>query len=415
MSEPTLERVQETSVASSPESSGKSLDISDRITRNFCNRGLFLALCGKAKSWIVHRWVFLCVVIAPTLLMAVYLWGIAAPQYISETHFLVRGKSNSGSTLGGLGSLLDSGRGGTQDTYAIQDYMMSRDALFMLMNKADLRSVFNRPGADFFAKFPSFFTRNDFESFYEFYRGHVKAQIDEETGISHLTVRSFSAQDSQRVAQILLDAGEKLVNEMNTRQRYNTLHAAQVELDASLRELHDIEMQLARYRYENQIIDPMKQATPMIGTAFSLESTLSMIEAEKKQLDRIAPDSPLRKVYAQRINSIKAQMERAQEHITGSQGSSRSLVPKLLGYDELEEKKVIVEKKIAAEASALELAKAQADRQMLYVTVVAQPDLPDYPAYPRNFVTIVVTFVTMLMLFAIGSLLVSGAKEHALK
>ncbi|MCX5617625.1 capsule biosynthesis protein [Bombella sp. TMW 2.2543] len=411
MSEPTMERVQETSVAIS----SKSLDGVNRGFRERGPQGLFLSFFNKIKKWIVHRWVFFCVVLLPTLLMGVYLWGIAAPQYVSETHFLVRGKSNSGSTLGGLGSLLDSGHGGTQDTYAIQDYMMSRDALRMLISKADLRGVFNRPGADFFAKFPSLFTRNDFESFYDFYRGHVKAQIDEETGISHLTVRTFSAQDSQYVAQILLDAGEKLVNEMNARQRYNTLHAAQVELDASLKELHDIEMQLARYRYENQIIDPMKQATPMIGTAFSLESTLSMIEAEKKQLDRIAPDSPLRKVYAQRINSIKAQMERAQEHITGEKGSSVSLVPKLLGYDELEEKKVIVEKKIAAEASALEVAKAQANRQMLYVTVVAQPDLPDYPAYPRNFATIVVTFLTMLMLFAIGSLLVSGAKEHALK
>lgn len=373
-------------------------------------------LCIKMLSWLKEKLVFSLVVLLPTFLVFFYLWFLASPQYISETHFLVQGKSMGGSNLGGLSSLLESSHGGTQDTYAVQDYMMSRDALRMLVKETDINSIFNRSSADFIARFPSFLTRNDFESFYAFYRKHVNAQIDEETGISHLKVRTFAAKDSQRIAQILLDAGERLVNEMNDRQRYNTLHAAQMELNLSLSELHDTEMQLATYRYNNEIIDPVKQATPMVGTVFSLETTLSMIESEEKQLAITAPTSPLRKVYAQRIASIKAQIKRAQDHITG-QGDKTylSLVPKLLGYDELEVKRNIIERRIAAETTALEVAKTQADKQMLYISVVAQPNLPDYAEYPRKVIVLAVTFVTMLMFFVIGSLLVSGAREHALK
>lgn len=370
----------------------------------------------KIVAWVQRKWIFSFVVLLPTAVMAFYLWVIASPQYISETHFLVRGKSMSSSGVGGLSSLLESSHGGTQDTYAVQDYMMSRDALHMLIREADIKAIFNRSYADFIAKFPSLFTRNDFESFYSYYQGHVKAQIDEETGISHLRVRTFSPADSQRVARVLLGAGEKLVNEMNDRQRYNTLHAAQTELNDSLKELHDTEMQLATYRYSNEIIDPMKQAIPMVGTAFSLETTLSMIEAEKKQLDITTPGSPLRKVYAQRIASVKAQLERVQTHITGQTvGSAVSLVPKLLGYDELEVRRAIIEKKLAAEATALEMAKSQADRQMLYVTVVAQPNLPDYADYPRDTIFLLITFFTALGVYVTGSLLVSGAREHALQ
>ncbi|UPO80365.1 capsule biosynthesis protein [Parasaccharibacter sp. TMW 2.1888] len=372
-------------------------------------------LIMKVPRWFRKQWMFSVVVLFPTLLVASYLWFFASPQYVSETHFLVRGKSLNSSGFGGMVGLLEANHGGTQDTYAVQDYMMSRDALRMLIQKVDLRAVFSRSYADFLAKFPSIVTRNDFESFYSFYLTHVKAQIDEETGISHLKVRTFSAEDSQKVAQALLDAGEKLVNEMNDRQRYNTLHAVQSELDVTLKELHETEMQLAAYRYSNETIDPMKQAVPMMGTALSLEATLSMMEAEKKQLDLTAPHSPLRKVYAQRIASIQTQMKNAQAHITGHEMNSGSLVPKLLGYDELAVKKTIIEKKLAAETTALEMAKAQADRQMLYVTVVAQPSLPDYAAYPRTAVFIVLTFITMLIFYVIGSLLVSGAKEHTLQ
>lgn len=376
---------------------------------------IIIVAVGKAMDWLRRQWIFSVVVLLPTFIMALYLWMIAAPQYISEAHFLVKGKSPGEAAFGGLSSLLETSHGGSQDTYAVQDYMMSRDALRLLIQQADIKAIFHRPYADFVARFPSLFTRNDFESLYDFYQDHVKAQIDEETGISHLKVRTFSARDSQLVAQILLSAGEKLVNEMNDRQRYNTLHSAQEELKDSLNELHGIEMQLASYRYSNKVIDPAKQAVPMVGTTVSLEAALAMIEAEKKQLEISAPDSPLNKVYSQRIDSIKAQIKSAQAHITGKIGGEISLVPKLLEYDELEVKKIIIEKRVTAEATALEMAKAQADRQMLYVTVVAQPNLPDYAQYPRSVVFLLITFLSALTVYATGYLLVSGAREHALQ
>lgn len=414
MSEGSLEKIKESPVEVSHNQQVRS----SLMKGNRGDMALYQFLGDGATSiirWLRRQWIFAFVVLLPTVVMAFYLWLVAAPQYVSETHFLVRGKALGSDSFGGLSSLLDSGHGGNQDTYAVQDYMMSRDALRLLMNEIDIKGIFNRPSADFLSRFPSLLTRKDFESFYDFYLNHVKARIDEETGISHLRVRTFSAEDSQRIAQTLLVAAEKLVNEMNDRQRYNTLHAAQVELNTSLKELHDTELQLATYRYSNSTIDPMKQAIPMVGAALSLENTLAMLEAEKKQLDVTAPNSPLRKVYGQRIASIRAQIQQMQSHITGKGETSVSLVPKLLSYDELAVKRSIIEKKLAAEATALEMAKAQADRQMLYVTVVAQPSLPDYAEYPRSLIFLVITFLTSLTIYATGTLLVSGAREHALQ
>lgn len=378
----------------------------------------------KKSYGLLHKyWVFSLVVLLPTFLAIVYLFFIASPQYVSETHFLVRGKSAAGSSMSGLSSLLESAHGGSQDTYAVQDYMLSRDAVRLLIEKVDLRRVFSPPYADFLAKFPSIITRRDFESFYKYYCNHVKAQIDEETGISHLSVRSFSARDSQYIAKVLLDYAEKLVNEMNDRQRYNTLHAAQLELDNTFKELHDTEMELASYRYANAIVDPLKQAAPLVGTVVSLETSLSMLEAEKEQLGRIVPKSPLADVYSQRIASLKVQIERAHDHITGRKEGflterkedSFSLVSKFSAYDEIMTRRTIIEKKLVAETSALEMAKAQADKQMLYVTVVATPNLPDYAVYPENIIFIMITFFTALGIYITGALLVAGAREHALQ
>ena len=184
-------------------------------------------------------------VFLPTLIVALYLVLIATPQYISEAHFIVRGHSSQSNGIS-LSSILQSSGGGatSENTYVVQDYMQSRDAAERLIKENHLLDVYSRPEADFVARYPFFMMPRNFEFFYTYYQRHVLVEQDSETNISILTVRTFRAEDSQKIARALLDAGENLVNQINQRQRENLIRATAREVTEAEDKLRQISQKI---------------------------------------------------------------------------------------------------------------------------------------------------------------------------
>jgi len=97
---------------------------------------------------------FIVTVIVPTLLAILYFGFIASDVYISESHFLVR--SSEHQTSSPFGALLKS-TGFTRsqdDTYTVQDYLLSRDALQQLNKKLGLKELYTSKNIDFLSRFP---------------------------------------------------------------------------------------------------------------------------------------------------------------------------------------------------------------------------------------------------------------------
>src|SRR6202012_2816410 len=93
---------------------------------------------------------FLFAVILPTILAAAYYYLIAANQYESEAHFIVKKHGQNSSVGSGLGELLGLGEGGVgqSEAHSVADYRISHDAVAALQRKIDLVAVFRRPEAD---------------------------------------------------------------------------------------------------------------------------------------------------------------------------------------------------------------------------------------------------------------------------
>src|SRR6516164_8692405 len=85
----------------------------------------------------------------PTIIAGDYYFGIASDLYLSEARFIVRSPKQVQAS--GIGALLQSTglTRAAEDTSAVQDCIMSRDAVRKLKQKNDLRTVFNRPEGDF--------------------------------------------------------------------------------------------------------------------------------------------------------------------------------------------------------------------------------------------------------------------------
>ncbi len=362
---------------------------------------------------------FFLVVILPTLVTAYYLYGMATDQYVSEARFVVRGPSQQ--APGMLSGLLESAgvSRAQDDTYAVQDFMLSRDALAELVRQDDLKAIFARPEADGLSRFPMdlgvpgypgwrWQGRDTFEHLFRYYLKHVDVEVDSTTGVSQLTVTSFRPDDSRRIAAALLAAGEALVNRMNEREHENALRDARKEVKLAEQRVQDVSSRLADFRNRESLLDPNKQSVPMLAAIASLQARLSSVKLELSQLQ---PNSPLLASTRQRAAALQAQIDSAKSEITGTDSS---LVPKIREFDQLTLERDFADKQLSSATTSLEAARIAADRQQLYLEEVVKPNEPDYADFPRRLRALAIVFASCFGLYTAGALIMAGAREHKL-
>src|SRR5215470_12495656 len=125
---------------------------------------------------------FWAIVGVPTLAAGVYYFAIASDLYLSEAQFIVRSPKQVQAS--GIGALLQSTgmARAADDTAAVQDFVMTRDAVRELEQNSDLRAVLSRPEGDFVSRFPGIlFWRKDFEALYSSYDRFVSVETDTST------------------------------------------------------------------------------------------------------------------------------------------------------------------------------------------------------------------------------------------
>ena len=174
---------------------------------------------------------FLMVVLLPTIISGLYYFFVASDRYLVELHFIVR--SAKGSDTGGLSSLFRSFgiQRAEDESYAVVDYILSRDAVRAIDNGHPLRQIFVKPGVDRIARYPrwwAFWRSDDFEALYEYYLDRVDAWYDSYNGgIITLRAVAFSPEDAQLLASLLLRQSEKLINRMNERANADAISFAE--------------------------------------------------------------------------------------------------------------------------------------------------------------------------------------------
>ena len=354
---------------------------------------------------------FVICVVVPTAAVSLYFFAFAADQYVSEAMFVVRGPTAQ--PQGMLSSLLSSAGSSTasEDTFAVQDYISSRDALNELVNTQDIKSVYNRPEADWYARFPRFSWETTFEHLFKYYQDHVEVLLDSTTDVSTLTVRTFRPEDSQRIASALLAAGERLVNKLNDRERENALGDARKEVTLAESRVQAVAKDIAAFRNRESLLDPSKQSVPMLAGINDLQTMLSRTNLQISQLVQSTPRSPLIADLRRRADALQAQITDARSKITGT---DTSLVPKITEFDMLELQSQFADKQLASAISSLEAARLQSERQQLYLETIVKPNLSDYATYPKRLSSISVVFASLTGIYLLGSLLIMGAREHRL-
>lgn len=359
------------------------------------------------QSWTTHRLFWLTVVI-PTFLAIVYFGLVASDIYISESRFVVRSPERQATSPLGI---IFKGAGFTRsqdDSYTVQDFVLSRDALRVLDQELDLRRAFGR--GDLFRRFPGLDWDDSFENLHRYYQKMVvSTQLDSASSIATVTVRAFSAEDALRINQMLLEMSEKLVNRLNERGRQDMIRFAANEVLDAEKKAKLAALTLARYRNEKGVIDPERQSAIPLQQIARLQEELIAAKTQLVQLQMITKDNPQIPVLRKRIEVLEHEVELESARVTGG---GRSLASKAAEFQRLALEKEFADKQLASAFASLEQARNEAQRQALYLERVAQPSLPDEAMEPRRLRAVFAVLVLGLIAWGVLTMLVAGIREH---
>ena len=362
------------------------------------------------QSWPRRNAGWLIWVALPTLLATLYFGLIASDLYAATASFVVRAPGQVSST--GLSSLLQGTTigGGQENVYAVQAYATSGDAIRELGETLDLKTLFSRPEADVFSRYPNLFDRNNAEDFERYFQRRVEVLYDTTTGLTTLTAKAFRPEDAQALAEGLLHQSEALVNRLNARARDSAVRYAEADVQAAQKDVEAVQANLLGYRNRESMLDPLKASGTLFEAQARTETELTQAKSRLAELQRSAPQSPLRAELQSHINVLESQLAQQRGRLTGHEDA---LAPKLSGYEQISLQKEFATKKLSSALASLEAARAAAQRQQVYLERVVDVRRPERALYPHRLQDILIVFISCFMLYSIASLLMASVREHA--
>lgn len=353
--------------------------------------------------------VFLGLFVLPVFLAVVYFGLIASDIFISEATFLVRSSSRSGGSNLSMMLQSESMSRAADETYAVAEYMLSRDAASELAKSANLKAIMARDEADMFSRYPSFIGKDTQEQFYRAYRRMVDVVTDGGSGISTLTVRAYRPEDASQLAQALLGITEKFVNRLNVRSNEDAVKFSESMVKEAQARLADVETRLADYRNTQLVVDPEKESTQSLAMLGKMATEISRLEATLSQQRAMTPDSPANAPLTERIAAYRAEMLKQRNAVVGG---SNSIASKLQGYELLVVERELAAKALAAATTFLESARQEAQSQRIYLQTISEPNVPDQALQPKRLLGIFAVMIMALCVYWIVRSLVANTMEH---
>ena len=365
----------------------------------------------KKKGWLKKvSPLFWVTVIIPTAISLVYFGLFSSDRFTSQSSFVVR-SPKSQSSLNGLGAILQ-GTGFSRaqdDIYTVQEYMRSRSSLDELRKTLPVREFYETKG-DVFSRFNGFGFRGEEEAFYQYYKDKLNINFDAISGISTLNVTSFDALESKKINEALLKQGEALINQLNDRARSDTVRYAEEVVKTAEERVKETSQNLTNYRISNGVFDLKAQSEVQMGLVSKLQDELIVIQTQLDQVRAVTPDNPQIPGLRAREQSLRKEIAQQMRMISGV--SSNSLTNQAADYQRLFLENELAEKQLAVAVTSLENAKAEADRQQLYLEVISQPSVPDMAQLPTRLYNIIATLIIGLIVYGILSLLTASIREH---
>jgi len=369
----------------------------------------------KRPGFLRRHFLFFLTVFIPTALAIFYFGFYASDIYVSESSYVVRSPSQKSVGQTGLGAVLQGATGlsgfarAPDDVHAVAEYIESRDALDQLQEQLDVRTWWSAPTVDLLERFDPLERDDSSEKLFEYYPRRVEVLVNDKSGITTLTVSSFTAEQASSINSLLLSEAERLVNLLNERGRNDLITFAQGEVRLAEDKAKAAALELSDFRNTQAVVDPEKQTMLHFEQIARLQEELIRTRGQLTQLRVFAPDSPHPPALELRAQTLEAEIAAETEKITGGENS---LASKAAEYQRLQLEREFADRQLAIAMAALETARNEAQRQALYLETIDKPNQPDKAIYPKRVRGVITTLLLGMIAWGILAMLIAGVREH---
>ncbi len=354
----------------------------------------------------------LCVltVILPTILAILYYGLIASDIFVSESRFIIRSPHRQ-TTSSSLGQIMQSAgiTRSQDDSGAVRDYILSRDALGQLEEKLGLSKAFSSPDVDRPMRFGGIDWDTSFEALYKYYQRRVDVTTESTSSISALRVEAFSPEMAHQINLMLLEMSENLVNQLNKRASQDLIQFASAETAQAALQAKNAAVALSRYRTEHGIFDPTTQSGMQLQQVYKLQEDLVSAKTQLAQVRSTSRNSPSIGVIQERIKTLNSEISAENAKVSGAQLSFSNHA---IEYQRLVIDQTFADKQLVMSLESLENARNEAMRKQMYLERIVNPNTPDVAIEPRRLKMVIATFLLGLITWGILSLLIAGVREH---
>ncbi|MEO0704000.1 MAG: capsule biosynthesis protein [Pseudomonadota bacterium] len=348
-------------------------------------------------------------VMLPTLLAGYYFYAIATPMYATKSEFLIIQAEGAGGG-GGLGGLLPAQFASNQDSIGVQSFLQSKEAMLRLDEDVGFKSHFIQDWIDPIQRLSEDPTN---EEAYRTYKKNVKIGYDPTEGIIRMEVAAADPTVSTEFSRRLIDYAEERVNNLSAQSREDSMRGALEGFERAEVERRAAQETLVRLQIEGSTLDPEGVITSLRTQISELESLQIEKEIELANLlNNARPNQSRVDATRGEIRILEDQLNRLNSKMTDVSKGENSLAELAariqIAQADLASRDVMLQSAL----QQMESARAEANRQVLYLTVAVRPIEPDEPSYPRAFENTILAFLVFAGIYLMISLTASILREQ---
>ena len=367
----------------------------------------------KQRHWGLIA-TFVLLVLVPLAAAIVYLWNFAEDQYASVTGFTVRQEETESASdlLGGLGDFLGGG-GGSTDTDVLHEFIQSQEIVERVNEQVDLVAHYstNWPRDAAFAIWPD----AAIEDLLWYWRRMVRISYDQGSGLIEVQVRAYDPGTAQRIARLIVDESQMMINDLNEAARTETMAQAERDLAEAEDRLRAARQDLSDFRVRTQIIDPEADMQARMGVLDNLQQQLAEALVDYGLLlQSTDEEDPRSRQARRRIDVVRERIRQEREAFaSGDVTVAGTDYPTLLSdYESLRTDREFAEEAYRAALTALDSARSNAQRQSRYLATYVNPTLSQSPGYPQRVMLAGLAGLFLLIVWSIGALIFYSLRDR---
>jgi capsular polysaccharide transport system permease protein len=346
----------------------------------------------------------------PTLLGSVYYGLWAADQYVTTFEFAVRSPpgETSKSKGGSAGGLLGSGGMMSPDSFVVTDFIKSDQAVAQVEHDIDLRAMFSRPIADFWARLNP---QAPPEGLDRYWTSMVDAYFDIISGNIHVSVRAFTPKDSVRLADAIIKESNMMFQKMNAESQGDLVKVAEDNLKNAENRVSAARGALQAFRSEHGVLSPDTVAQSSATIVDSMRQQLGASMAQYDATLTMSPQSPLLPVLRSQIDALKRQIATAD--LSKPTMVARITTPEALRrYQSLDTERQLAESVYSDALQLRQAAEVAARQQQSYLALFVKPRLAHESLYPDRPRAIAIIVLVAAAAWCVSVLITYAIRDH---